>query len=334
MPHPWRNPAFIRSVTPCNLCGSHEAFVIGDRDRDGSPLRTVISAKSGLVWTDPRPSSAEIDAFYGQLYRVSYKGAFEPKPKHVYRAGLLARERIARLSRFLSEARRTLDVGAGGGEFVRHMLDHGKEAVGLEPNEGYARWARETLGLDVRCGHWRFADFGPGSFDAVTLFHVLEHLEDPISALVQFREWLSANGVLVIEVPNLESQGGSPSRRFHFAHLYSFNAEALEMLGRKAGFSVLQTEISRDGGNLTVVFRKREVPESLSGEIQGNCARIMTIMRSLTPLRYAISPGTWAKPFQKLAHVVWEWLTVRCHRAPKELLESTLQGPKNGQRRF
>lgn len=63
-------------------------------------------------WNDPRPTTREIAAYYAQLYRLSYKGAWQPKAKHVYRAGRVARDRYDRLAGFLARSHRILDVGA------------------------------------------------------------------------------------------------------------------------------------------------------------------------------------------------------------------------------
>ena len=102
----------------CNLCGAGEVAELGDKDRQGLPLRTVICQECGLVWTDPRPSEEEIKKFYAEEYRVRYKGTWQPKLKHVYRGGLVARARYATLRPFLRSGDVILDVGSGGGELV------------------------------------------------------------------------------------------------------------------------------------------------------------------------------------------------------------------------
>ena len=57
----------------CNLCGAGNDVVVGARDRDGHPLRTVLCRTCGLVWTNPRPSAADMDAYYETDYRADYK---------------------------------------------------------------------------------------------------------------------------------------------------------------------------------------------------------------------------------------------------------------------
>lgn len=78
-------------------------------------LRTVICAKCGLVWSDPLPHNPR--DFYEDSYRVSYKGTYSPKPKHILRAGNVALSRYQKIEKLLSKPLSILDVGSGGGEF-------------------------------------------------------------------------------------------------------------------------------------------------------------------------------------------------------------------------
>ena len=120
---------------------------------------------------------------------------------------------------------RILDAGAGGGEVVYVLRQLGFDASGLEPDEQYARHAREALGVPVATGFVQDAAFPAGSFDVVTMYHALEHVEDPSAILSRLRGWMVDEGVLLIEVPNVEAVCIAPAHRFHFAHFYNFNRD-------------------------------------------------------------------------------------------------------------
>jgi SAM-dependent methyltransferase len=86
----------------------------------------------------------------------------------------------------------------------------------------------------------------PGSFGAVTLWHVLEHLEDPRLALQRIHRWLVPGGALLVGVPNLDSLqarlGGS--RWYHLdvpRHRVHFTSEGLDRLLVSEGFAILRT---------------------------------------------------------------------------------------------
>ncbi len=90
-----------REETPCNLCGASNEVVVGTRDRDGLPLRTVLCRTCGLVWTNPRPSAADMNAYYETTYRSDYKGQSAPPLRKIVRGFLGAAERRAMLRALL-----------------------------------------------------------------------------------------------------------------------------------------------------------------------------------------------------------------------------------------
>ena len=104
------------ATIPCNLCSSQQVSILSNTSRERRPLRTVICQNCGLAWTDPRPHQAR--EFYADEYRLSYKGSYSPKPKHVYRAGNVAIDRYRRIQHHLPLTGSVLDVGSGGGEFT------------------------------------------------------------------------------------------------------------------------------------------------------------------------------------------------------------------------
>lgn len=320
-------PVAVRPHHACNLCGARDARVVDTRDRDLQPLRTVICRHCGLVWTDPRPSDAAVAAYYAREYRQNYKGAHQPKLRHLHRAGVVAQDRFNRLHPVLADRHRILDVGASSGEFVYVLRTAGKDAIGIEPHEGYSTWARETLRLPVITVDWTQAHFAPGSFEAITLFHVVEHLADPRGAIAQLARWLAPGGVLVVEVPNVEADCSSPRRRFHFAHLHNFNLPTLRALGEAAGLEVVLDQTSPDRGNILVVFRLGAKPSPIRPHLPGNCARVQAALAGHRLLDYYLSFQTWVRPLRKLRRRLREAIVVQRHRSPQALLEAARTAP-------
>jgi len=133
-----------------------------------------------------------------------------------------------------------VDVGAGRGRFVAAARAAGWAARGLEPSpRGAAVPGVEPAGLEE-------AAVAPGSLDAVTLWHVLEHLDDPRRALARVTGWLRPGGVLLVGVPNLASlqaRAGGPVW-FHLdvpRHRTHFTPAGLRALARATGLEPLHT---------------------------------------------------------------------------------------------
>jgi SAM-dependent methyltransferase len=143
----------------------------------------------------------------------------------------------------LEPGARVLDVGAGPGRLVAALRDAGYEAAGIEPSRRSAALAHQA-GLPVeRRGLFDHADAG---LDAAVMWHVLEHLDDPPSALVTVRGWLKPGALLLVGVPNLASLQSeiagegwlhldAPRHRVHFT------ADGLRRLLVRSGFEVVRT---------------------------------------------------------------------------------------------
>ncbi len=314
--------AVVSAHVACNLCGGHEVTVLSRRSRSGAPLRTVACTGCGLVWSDPRPHA--VRPFYEEDYRLQYKGTFRPRPKHVLRAGRVALDRFARIRELLPSPRRVLDVGSGGGEFAYLLKSRGHDVVGVEPNRGYAGFARDEYGLEIREGFIGDVALPAQAFGLITVWHVLEHTEDPGAVLRQLRAALQPQGRLVVEVPNVEARCQSPRSSFHEAHLYTFSPATLERLGAAAGLACVQSSLSADGGNITMVFAPAG-GEHLPADglrIPGHHARVAAIVKAHTPWAHAMSVHPWRRAAGRLARALGEAWQVRGARAGKPQLDA------------
>jgi SAM-dependent methyltransferase len=151
---------------------------------------------------------------------------------------LFDRERLAMVRSVSASPARLLDVGAGRGRFVLAAREAGYDATGIEPSSREADHVSRASVQD--------AAFEPASFDVVTAWHVLEHLDDPGFALDRIRSWLAPGGGLLVGVPNLTSVqaaiGGD--RWYHLdvpRHRVHFTVRGLEALLRSHGFAVVRT---------------------------------------------------------------------------------------------
>jgi SAM-dependent methyltransferase len=135
---------------------------------------------------------------------------------------------------------RLFDAGAGRGRFVATARAAGYDAVGIEPSP---RGPRDPLIAEVSIDE---AAIAVGSLEAVTLWHVLEHLDDPGAALRRIAGWLEPGGALLVGVPNISSWqarvGGA--RWYHLdvpRHRTHFSVSGLEALLRSSGFTPVRT---------------------------------------------------------------------------------------------
>jgi 2-polyprenyl-3-methyl-5-hydroxy-6-metoxy-1,4-benzoquinol methylase len=177
-------------------------------------------------------------------------GAYRPGTPRLHRLvspllSLFDRQRLAMLRPLVPPPARLLDVGAGRGRFVLAAQAAGYDASGIEPSLRGTQ-AAAAAGAPVRRVTLQDAAVEPGSLDAVTLWHVLEHLDDPGAALERIAGWLAPGGALLVGVPNLASLQASlgGDRWYHLdvpRHRVHFTARGLTRLLERTRFSVVRT---------------------------------------------------------------------------------------------
>ena len=314
----------IKTTRPCPISGSSEAYVAAVRDRHGKELRNVVSATSGLVYVDPIPFE-DTEQFYKDDYRESYKGVSTPKGKHVYRAGKLALGRYDLIKRHLKPSMRMLDAGSSSGEFLYLLDSLGYDAEGIEANRGYAEYAASELSVNVHVEAFSKLELA-GDFDAITMFHVLEHLENPIDDIHHLAGHLKDGGLFIIEVPNITYPNMAFRNKWHPGHLFSYTVETLGALFQKAGFSVVECRELGDGGNLFGIFRKTPGPDpdlgALKDQASTTLARLASGNRS-----YYLKPSNYFKAIGKLLKSGKEKSAAK-GLAPREILDQLYSAAK------
>jgi 2-polyprenyl-3-methyl-5-hydroxy-6-metoxy-1,4-benzoquinol methylase len=296
------------------------------RSRSGAELRSVICKDCGLVWSDPFPHDPR--QFYEEDYRLEYKNTYAPKAKHILRAGRVAVTRHEKIKHLLHKPQTMLDVGTGGGEFAYLIKSLGHDLHGIEPNKGYGQYSATQYDLNLQFGFIQDAQFAENSFDVITIWHVLEHTEDPFFVLGKLRSLLKPDGVLVVEVPNIEATCQSPSSTFHEAHLYNFNLATLRRMGEKAGLFEDRHLFSEDGGNVTLFFKKAEsaVDQSGNWEIPENAERITAIVRGHTNLRHYMRAAPYLRFVKCMTRSLFENRDVKGFENNKSLLDQLYRG--------
>lgn len=305
-------------TNPCNLCHSTDFDELSNVGRDGA-LRTVICKNCGLVWSDPFP--IDTTEYYQKNYRILYKGTYSPKIKHIYRAANVALKRYTRLKKHLTDKKKVLEIGSGGGEFSYLLAKKGFDVSAIEPNEGYGNYSKEQYGLNVQIGFAQNLEFAPETFDFITMSHVLEHVDNPTTMLEKLRTWLKPNGLLALEVPNVAAVCQSPKSTFHTAHLYNFNTETLALLAEKTGYSVIQSFLSKDGGNLTVIAQKAELTKPLL-EIAGNYENVFVTVKNHTVFNHYLSLFPYSRLFGKICKILDERKATANFTDAKHVLDS------------
>ncbi len=201
----------------------------------------------GLLRLFPRPPREELARYYPDGYWNAPRGTLAERIEESYRRFVLG-DHVAFVRRALEdagEAGPVLDVGCGSGLFLRMLKEQGSAVVGLDLSVRAASIAWRSNGVPCFSGDLTRAPLADGSCSAVTMFHVLEHLENPAEHLCAAHRLLRPCGRIIVQVPNAacwqfilfgENWRGIEVPR----HLIDFRACDLENLLHYCGFEVVR----------------------------------------------------------------------------------------------
>lgn len=236
--------------THCPVCGSAEIknkFPVKDYTVSGESFAVVECLNCSLRFTQDVPDAASIGPYYKSEDYISHTDTSKGLINRLYR---WVRKRTLRKKRKLVEKvtgikkGNLLDVGSGTGAFVNEMKEHGWFVMGLEPDEGARAGAKKSYNIELYEMNW-FYELKEGSFDAITLWHVLEHVHDLPGYVSRLRNLLKENGKLFIAIPNYTSKDAAIYKQYWAAydvprHLYHFSPRSMHFLMEKHGLKILQ----------------------------------------------------------------------------------------------
>lgn len=246
-------------------------------------VRQCDSPDCGMLWLDPTPVDEDLPLLYASYY--THHGSESAKTllgrwvarmtaAHLHSAlgydsglpdwmatigSLMVRlhpmwKSTVEASVFHLHARpcgHLLEVGCGSGSALRSMKEKGWNAVGLDFDEEAVCNAR-SMGLDVRLGQLSDQGFPEGSFDAIVMGHVIEHVPDPAALLKECKRILKKDGALVMLTPHAGSKIHARYRSDWRGldvprHLQVFTPGSLVDMAKRAGFSAIVATTTMNG---------------------------------------------------------------------------------------
>jgi len=234
---------------PCPVCGRSDYTVVYESSEfkllSCNACKLIMKSLGEAI--DRQKSQALQDLVYTDLKRVD----------DIKRRKRLARKRLLLLIKFIKKGY-LLEIGCATGEFLEAANSYGFDAFGIDSSEKYAQYAK-SKGLQVKHCRLEDIDFKVKKFDALVMFHLFEHIENPNTFLQKVKNHLSYQGLLMIIVPNLQAVTdklfGFRCPGFHQKdHLFFYRKSTLSRMLVNNGFKVIKVQSQEDPHHFFLSF--------------------------------------------------------------------------------
>lgn len=228
----------METLNCCPLCGSKNidtSFSALDYSTTKEAFSVYTCTKCSLLFTNPRPALDDLARYYDSPDYISHTNANQGLFARLYQ---LARNKALKqklhwIQEFIPNKGSVLDYGSGTGEFLNFCAQNGWHTIGVEQADGPRLASINNYILNV-ISPADLAEIENESMDAITMWHVLEHLPDLHQTVAQILKKLKPNGILVIAVPNHESMDAKTYGKFWAAwdlpiHFYHFSVQSMRV---------------------------------------------------------------------------------------------------------
>jgi 2-polyprenyl-3-methyl-5-hydroxy-6-metoxy-1,4-benzoquinol methylase len=226
----------------CPICEHqqlHSFLNVSDHSISKESFELVQCGQCSFVFTQHVPEEADAGRYYQSEDYISHSDTTKGLVNRIYHAvrnAMLGKKR--KIVRQFAPGKKVLDLGCGTGYFLHHLKSNGFETTGVEVSEDAKKMAIEKFGLDVHSPTAFLDEKLAQDYDAITLWHVLEHLYDLDRYMTAIRDSLKVNGVVIIAVPNKNALDAAYYRDKWAAydaprHLWHFTPDTMRALAAK-----------------------------------------------------------------------------------------------------
>ena len=234
----------------CPWCGSDKAQInlwLKDEFLTKEDFHICECLNCGLQYTMPRPDKDHIGAYYKSEEYYSHqentKGFIPKLYERVKKVNLKHKYQLAAKN---LPTGKMLDIGCGVGDFLHTAEEHGWECVGVEPSEEAKAIAQKRTKAKIVSSE-ALEQIPDESFDVITMWHVLEHVDQLKWQVIQLQRLVKISGRVVIALPNYKSYDGQFYKE-HWAaydvprHLNHFNKTVLTKIFKTSGLELVKTD--------------------------------------------------------------------------------------------
>lgn len=260
----------LETVPVCPICSSNHfkpLMIARDYTVTQGEFSLQQCTNCEFVITNPRPDQNSIGLYYQSDKYISHTGSGKNLVDRIY---LLARNYTLyskyKLIKRYKALGSILDYGCGTGAFLHYMQQHHWQIAGVEPSEAAGKIANKATKTEI----YRDLQLVKNKFDVVTLWHVLEHVHSLNEKLIEIKDHLEKDGIVIVAVPNCKSLDAKKYGAFWAGfdvprHLWHFSKSNMKILLENNGFILINTiPMKLDSYYVSLLSESYKYPKKLT----------------------------------------------------------------------
>lgn len=223
----------------CVLCKNKNFEIISKKVRDSKKHQIIQCKKCKHIQLFPIPTEKEEKKFYDKNLQDKNINYFGGVKENREKSRIDTKRRVSFIKKIVPKKGKILEIGSGHGFFLESMEKLSYNITGIEISKEKRRLANRITKSEILNVNLINKNIELKNFDAIVMFHVLEHLSNSSSFLQKISNMLKTNGKIILEVPNSDDKQlllNSAYRDFYWqrAHLHYFNPKSLYSVISKA----------------------------------------------------------------------------------------------------
>jgi SAM-dependent methyltransferase len=222
------------------VCAHHQYYELCKLD----DIQLYECPECYLVFREPTAADKNPSQLYDDFYKKEEPGRFHFIVEYIVR--MLRFYRALKIFTIAPHAKSILDIGSGRGfmlYYLRKIFGY-RRTAGIQISRPALEYSRNVLGLEIYGEDLLARSWESGSFEVITMWHVLEHLINPELYIARIADLLTKDGRLIIEVPNISSWTRRLSGKYWLGldlkyHLSFFSPRSLITMLERHDFRVL-----------------------------------------------------------------------------------------------
>ena len=208
----------------------------------GESYEVMYNQDYEMLVTSPIPT--DLENYYKSEDYISHTNSKKSLLDKVYQSvrNFTLKRKVALINSFKTDSKSILDIGAGTGDFLKVCVSNRWKVLGVEPSADARKIAKEN-GFVL---NEKLEQIENQKFDVITLWHVLEHVEQLSDYITKIKSLLKENGRLIVAVPNYKSDDAKHYKEYWAAfdvprHLWHFSQKAIHKIFSEESMIVEKT---------------------------------------------------------------------------------------------